>query len=339
MIQETEVLRVVNVLKVALIVMAWALFLALGVVASRATESATSQDPCGLLTAAEVEAILGEPLVGPPFRANNGQPQAEGKSCRYEASAYRAIDLSVDWTDGGRKFGLINMASGIVDTGGLKGVVTLSNGTTLRGEWDEARDFLCCQFDALRGEQLVEVDVGSSRATIEQAASLADLAAKRLDHPFAIDGSPGLATALERYKNRPAIRPGCDLVTRVEAEAILGVPLSADPQGSDTSCQYVWSPAGSDYTEQLTLNITWRGGLAEMRQAQFAIGQAMSFMTDQGLPTDEQTQQGGDKLFDEQAVSLVGVMAVRKDVLLSIETSFTNNDIASALIAAAAESL
>ena len=330
--------RVAGLLKFALMVVASASILLVGVRLSQGAENAAAQDPCGLLTAAEVEVVLGEHLVGPPFRADNGLPVADGESCRYEASAFRAIDLGVDWSNGGRKFGLINMASGIVDNGGLKGVVTLSNGTTLRGEWDEARDFLCCEFNALRGDQLVVVDVGSSRASIEQAASLADLAVRRLDQPLAFDDAPGLASALERDKTRPAPRPGCDLVSKSEAEAIVGAPLAPDPQGSETSCRYVWSPAGADYTEQLTLSITWRGGLAEMRQAQAAIGQALTFMDSQGLTT-EQTQESGGNLFDEQAESLIGVMAVRKDVLLSIETGGMNNDLATAFIAAAAEKL
>ena len=309
-----------------------------GICASTAAENADAGNPCGLLSAAEVEAVLGEPLAGPPFRASNGLPDPDGESCRYEASAFRAIDISVDWSNGGQKFGLINMVGGIADKGGLKGVVTLSNGTELRGEWDEARDFLCCEFNALRGDQLVDVDIASSRASLEQAASLADLAVQRLDQPLSVDDAPGLAAALERDKSRPVPRPGCDLVSRSEAEAIVGAPLSADPQGSEASCSYVWSPAGSDYTDELTLSITWRGGLAEMRQAQAAIGQALSFMTSEGLVADQAQQSGGD-LFDERADSFIAIMAVRKDVLLSIETGGTNNDLATAFIAAAAKNL
>lgn len=302
-------------------------------------ENQAGQDPCSLLNAAEVETVLGEPLAGPPFRASNGVANADADSCRYETSGYRAIDIHVDWSDGGVKFGLINMASGIADNGGLKGVMTLSNGTKLRGEWDEARDFLCCQFDALRGDQLVDVDVGSSRATLEQAASLASLAVTRLDQPLSFDDAPGSEAALARDKSRPAIRPACDLLGRPEAEAILGAPLTADPQGSELSCNYVWTPVGADYTQQLTLNITWRGGLAEMRQAQFAIGQAMSFMAEQGLPANQVAPSTAGQLFDEEATSLVGVMAVRKDVLFNIETDFMNNDLALALITAAAKKL
>lgn len=303
-----------------------------------ATPSYAAEDPCALLEVAEVEAVLGEPLAGPPFRASSGLPDPEGASCRYETAAFRAIDLRVEWSNGGDAFGIMNLVGGIADAGGMKGILTLSDGTTLRGEWDEARVFMCCEFNALRGDQLVVVDISGSRATVEQAASLADLAAKRLDQPLTVDTAAGLAAAEERTKARPAIVSACDLVPRAEAEVLVGAPLSTDPEGSEYSCTFVWSPTGADYEEQLTLNVTWRGGLSEMRLMQSAIGQALSFMESEGLPTD-QTQEGGTGPFDEEASSMIGVLAVRKDVLLSVETGGTGNDLASAFIAAAANKL
>src|SRR5437868_4886961 len=70
---------------------------------------------------------------------------------------------------------------GLVDQH-AKGLVHLADGTDLAGEWDEARVLGCCSFAALRGDQLVTVNVGGSKATIAVAASLADAALKRLDH-------------------------------------------------------------------------------------------------------------------------------------------------------------
>jgi hypothetical protein len=233
--------------------------------------------------------------------------------------------------------GLLGMMSSALDNSGLKGIVTLSDGTTLHGAWDAARDFLCCEFNALRGDRLVVVDIGASRALMAQAASLADLAVQRLDQPLPSDGAAGVAAALEHDKTRPAIVSACTLVSRAEAETIVGAPLAAEPAGSDSSCHYSWSPQGTDYKQDFTLAVTWRGGLAEMRQAQAAIGQALSFLTSQGLA--EQNQQSGGKMFDEHAESLIGVMGVRKDVLLSIETGGMNNDFAAAFIAAAAKKL
>jgi hypothetical protein len=305
---------------------------------SPAAEVTAKLDPCGLLSSAEVEAVLGEALVGPPFRANDGIPDAEGRSCRYEGSHFRAVDVSAEWTDGSRKLGLIDMMGSVVESGGLKGVLTLSNGTVVRGAWDEARDFLCCEFNAVLADQLVVVDISSSRATIDQAASLADKAVKRFEKPLATDGVAGLAAALEREKTRPPFVSACALVTRSEAEAIIGGVVTQTPEGNDTSCHFSWRASGADYDEELTLSVTWRGGLGEMRQAQAAIGQALAFLTAEGLATI-QSQKSNEELFDERAESLIGLMAVRKDVLLSIETGGMNNDLASGLITAAAKKL
>jgi hypothetical protein len=95
-----------------------------------ASAAAAGPDPCGLLTTAEVEHVAGEGLVGPPFRVSNGIPNPDGRSCRYELAAFRAIDVEVDWSNGGQRFALINMASGIIDNGGLKGVIFCAANST-----------------------------------------------------------------------------------------------------------------------------------------------------------------------------------------------------------------
>ena len=323
-------------------ILALALLLVMGAVAviggTVGAQAADPQNPCGLLTAAEAEAALGEPLVGPPFRASNGQPDEQGDTCRYETASFRSIVLRVEWKNGGQSFALMNLVGSIVADGGLKGVVTLSDGTTLRGEWDEARLSQCCEFDALRGDQLVVIDFGGSRANVEQAASLADQAVKRLDQPLDVDDAAGRASAEDRAKTRPAIVSACDLVPRAEAETILGGPLAADPEGNEDSCDYAWVAKGTDYQQDMTLMVTWRGGLSEMRATQAQMGQALEFITAEGLPAD-QSQQSGVGPFDETASSMLGVMGVRKDVLLSVETGGTGNDLASAFIAAAAKKL
>lgn len=302
-----------------------------------AAETTTPQDPCGLLSAAEVEAVLGEPLVGPAFREANGVADPNGGSCRYETANFRSIDISVDWDDGGTKLALLGLVSSVLDQSRLKGLVILSDGTEVHGAWDQAKDFMCCEFNAQRGKALVVVDISSSRATLQQAASLADFAVQRLDHPLPSPDTAGIDAATKRAKTRPPITSVCSLVTRAEAETIVDAPLGADPKGDDSSCRYSWTAAGTDYEQELTLGVTWRGGLAAMRQAQAAIGQAMSFLSSEGLADQKQQSAGG--LFDEHAESIIGVMAVRKDVLLSVEGGFMNNDLATAFIAAAAKKL
>jgi hypothetical protein len=304
---------------------------ALSGIAARAADVS----PCALLEPAEVEAVIG-PLAGPPFRASGGLPDPEGGSCRYEAADLRAVELRVEWSDGGQAFGIMNMTQGVISEGGLEGVVTLSDGTELTGEWDEARVFMCCEFNALRGEQLVTVDISGSRATVEQAASLADAALRRLEQPLTVDDAAGIAAAEARDAERPARRPACELVPRAEAEVIIGTTLSADPSGDENECIYTFAADGFD--QELALQVVWRGGFSEMRMTQAAMGQAFAFLESQGLELDE-AQAEQDGTFDEESVNMLGVTAVRKDVMFSIETGGYANEVARALIAKAASKL
>ena len=309
---------------------------------NKASETATAsgsigaptKDPCAYLTSAEVEAAVG-PLSGPPFRARNGVPDANGDVCRYETAALRAIEVNVDWKDGGQTFGVMNVVQGVVDKGGLKGVLKTQEGTTLTGAWDEARLNSCCEFKALRGEQLVTVDIGASRATVEQAAKLADAAVRRLDKPLANDTTAGNKAAQAREAVRPKPRSACELLTRAEAEAITGAPLSADPVGSVDACTYAWAKDGLE--QQIKLNVLWRGGFSEMRSAQVAMGQALSFLKTQGL--DAAQEQQSSAALDEDVTNIVGVMAVKKDVMFSAETGPFMTDVAHALIVKAASKL
>lgn len=296
-----------------------------------------TKNPCALLTANEAEAALG-PLAGPPFRANeNGTPNPNGDTCRFETAAFRAVDLQVEWNDGGRSFKIMNMVSGVVSNGGLKGVFKTQEGTTITGEWDEARLNNCCEFLALRGEQLVKIAFGASRATVEQAAKLADAAVQRLDKPLDIDATAGAKEAEAHAALRPKPRPVCELMTRAEVEAVTGATLSADPVGHIDDCTYVFVPAGSGLEQQIKLSVTWRGGFGEMRFAQAAMGQGIAFMKSQGLDTAQ--EQGNTPSLDEDATNIVGVMAVRKDVMFSAETGPIGSDVAHALIVKAASKL
>ena len=290
-----------------------------------------SRDPCGLLTIAEVEAVLG-PLAGPPFRATNGAANVAGESCRFETSTYRAIDLHVRWSDGSRELGIRNLAKGVVSKGGLKGALQISDGTTLTGEWDEAQVIQCCQLAALRGDRLVTIDVSGSRATIEQAARLADAALRRLPRPLTVDPAAGHASARARAAARPRPRPVCELVTRADAEAITRTRLLADPVGDDHSCTFAWAlPDLADARHQLTLRVSWRGGFSHMRLAQSALGQGFAFLGSGGLDPDREHHPASESL-DDMATNLVGVMAAEKDVLLTVETGGFMNDLAQAFV-------
>ena len=300
-------------------------------------QAASANNPCSLLTVAEVEAVFGEPLAGPPFRVGGAEPSATGDICRYETASFRAIDVEVDWAHGEEAFGAINMVSGAIGEAGLKGVLTLSDGTKLRGAWDEARMFLCCAFNALRGDQRVVIDISATKLTEMEAGTLADKAVGRLEQPLDVADDVGVDEAIARDKTRPVVGSACTLVTRAEAEAIVGAPLVGEPEGDESGCTYSWTPAGSDYQMQFTLLVTWRGGYGEFRATQGAIGMGLDMLSDQGLDVDQGVAQA-DPVFDEYSTSMIGVMAVRKDVFMSIESG-PGSDAAAQFIATAAAKL
>ena len=309
----------------------------LGMLGLGTSAAGAANNPCSLLTAAEVEAVLGAPLAGPPFRVQGDDPSSTGDTCRYETKSFQSINVQVDWTQGSDAFGMISMASGVVDAAGLKGVLTLSDGTKLRGAWDEASMFLCCQFNALRGDQRVMIDIGATKLTETDAGGLADKAVQRLDQPLDVVDDIGVAEAITRAKSRPAVASACTLVTRAEAEAIVGAPLAGEPEGDENGCTYTWTPAGADYQTQISLLVSWRGGLSEFRATQGAIGMGMDMLADQGLDISQDAATAAPQ-FDEFSSSMIGVIAVRNDVFLSIESG-PMSDTATQFIAAAAAKL
>jgi hypothetical protein len=293
--------------------------------------------PCGLLTAAEVEAVLAEPLAGPPYRASGVEPSAAGDTCRYETASFRAVTVGVDWTQGGELFGLMGVLSDAADAAGLKGVLTLSDGTALHGAWDQAREFMCCQLHALLGDRQVVIDIAATKATLAQAAGLADKAVQRLEQPLQVDASVGISEAVARGKARPPIASACTLVSRAEAETLAGAKLASDPSGNENGCTYAWVEEGSDYEQPISLAVTWRDGFGEFRRTQAAIGLGLEVLADAGLELTQTTDTNG-KPFDAYSVSIIGVMAVRHDVLLSIESG-PMSDMAAKFIAVAAAKL
>ena len=291
-------------------------------------------NPCGVLTADEVAAVLGEAIAESPFRTNGARPDPAGDTCRYESASLKSIDVTVSWTDGKRDYDIGHMVTEIVQ-GATNAVVKLSSGEEVSGRWDSARDFLCCQFDALSGDRMVRIEIGASRATLPDAAKLADMAISRLDTPADVDADLGIAAAEARDKARPPVRSACDLLSTAEAEAIVGGPLIGKPEGDDSRCTINWTNTSGDYADQLDWTLTWRGGLADMRQTQAAIGQATAMFD---FSEDADSNPDAAK-FDAYSDSIVGVMAVRRDVMISVEREDFDHTIARAIVAAVARHL
>jgi len=289
-----------------------------------------------------------------------GEPADEGNACRYEARDLRSITVAVTWSGGGmalRVIGLPGAATPAQVKGQIpKGL--LPEGMTLTGEWDEAAVIGCCKILALRGDSLVDLDYAGSRARPEQAVGLLNAALQKLDKPLAIDGRAGNTLAQQRAAMLPRMRPVCELVTRAEAEAIFGA-LKQVPKGDDKSCLYaVAAPAKFETPEKMTTNILnmmasgtqasevrlivkWRGGFRELRGGVAMMGGMQQMMEKSGslAPPAQSPNNPMDKAlarargasmqppaqvtggpWDEAWQTSGGFMAVRKDVLVSIET-------------------
>ncbi|MDB5407557.1 MAG: hypothetical protein JWL84_2469 [Rhodospirillales bacterium] len=298
---------------------------------ARAADAAavSGNDPCKLLAPSEIETIMGK-LAGPPYRASGANPEAKGADCRYEAAAGRSIRVTVMWESGAQFIGMMGAMASAIKNAGLS-ELKLSDGSTVAGAWDKAHVNQCCEFNALRGDRLVTVDVAGSRATIAQAASLADTAVKRLDQPLDFDGTVGIKSAQERAAQRPKARSVCDLVTRTDAEAIAGTALLAPPKGDEDSCTYAWplDASGSRYAIKLTMQ--WKDGFHEMRQTGSMIAQASSFLGMVG-EGEQVSSDRAQRPWDEFSQSVVGVMAVKSDVLASVESGPYRQDIAKAFV-------
>jgi hypothetical protein len=320
----------------------------------------TLEDPCILVTRAEVEKYVG------PLRAD---PWREGSKCVYDAASGRSITLDVSYSGGkmGMKMmkavgGLTNLA--IVDESG--------KADTLDGDWDQVR-WQYGSLAALKGDVMVEVDVEASRAGPVGAADLANIALKRLPSPLHYDGE-----AAAEHKPGPLVAPRdpCSLVTRDEAAAILG-KLIGDPTSDEHSCTFtVPSPLREGTTMPVQLTVQWKGGFYDFGQQKVAnemaqhsfIGPTMAGagveQLEQKAKTDPQAKQDLEQMratmrnmgpalkdgslelktdttvtggpWDEAAV-LTGMTfaAVKKDVYMSMDLRLLGEPKAKALVAKA----
>ena len=292
-------------------------------------------DPCALLEPNEVQAVLGAPLVVPPFLSRDGVPKRDGSACQYEDASLHNIIIDVQWDHGAMTFKMSGAMQSLVDQTAAKGLVKLADGTEIAGEWDEAHVLGCCNFMALRGDLMVTVDVGGSKAPIAAAAKLADAAIKRLDHRLSIDGAANVKTAVAfDAAHRPARRVACTLVTRAEVEAIVG-PLSQDPSADDERCVYQHVIEGA-YGPTYVVKIRWTGGFSEFRNGnEMTESFTKNFtkaapLSSGGKEAIESAMTGGDldanPNWDVAHFSIMGLSAVKKDVLISVDPQGAKSD-------------
>jgi hypothetical protein len=309
-------------------------------------------DPCSLLEPKEVEAVLGAPLGTAPYRTSpNGmnRPTASGEDCIYQTSDFHTIELSVDFKDGAQAYRVMGFGKKLVGAGApnaaIKKAFTLDDGTELAGEWDEAQlmAMTCCIFNALRGDQMISVDFTGSDATLRQAAGLVDAAFKRIDKPLKIDGGAGLDAARALINTRPKPVDVCTLLTRAEAEAIIG-PLSGDPVSHGTDeCTYPVPPING-VPRVYDLNVKWDGGYAKWRTLPHIVnmvGNAMAIKGDTQSPEPANAEEapGPGDAWAHAGVVFNDFVIVKKDVEVRLDLRGLDRDAGRRLVAAAARKI
>lgn len=309
-------------------------------------EEPSAHDVCGLLDPKEVEAVLGAPLAVPPYHIGGGTPQRGGGSCAYDDARFHRILVDVNWSGGSMVFRMYGAVQGAMNqNAAAKSTVHLADGSDIAGGWDEARVVGCCQFLALRGDQTVSVDVGATPAvTIEQAAKLADAALARLDKPLPINGASGVQAALDYASHRPRQVDPCTLLSRADAEALMG-PLAGDPRSDHDTCTYPRTGQGN-INLSAEMKVRWKGGYSELREKSAVVGNfSKGFLSGQGMDPNakkavEQTLAGSaptaNPAWEASGPTVAGgVSAVKHDVLVSIDSMGLKEDQKFAVLAKA----
>jgi hypothetical protein len=139
-------------------------------------------DPCGLLTRAEAEAVLGT-LVVEPYRSNGSTPLADphGTACTYFAARHHTLVLKPHWDNGETTFGMARSVGGAVASvlppAGTDGEAA----DTLEGPWDEAAaNGTTGELYFLKGDRMLALDYLASSTNAVGALRLAHLAVGRL---------------------------------------------------------------------------------------------------------------------------------------------------------------
>ena len=147
-----------------------------------AAESPRGHDPCGVLTRAEAEQVLG-PLVFAPYPVREGGALADpaGRSCAYYSGRHRALVLTPHFTDGAGELRTFRASSGLGAMGAIGVVDRDAEGAdTLEGPWDEVAFGAGGQLAARTGDRMLEIAYLTSSTDLAGATRIAGHALPRL---------------------------------------------------------------------------------------------------------------------------------------------------------------
>ena len=293
-----------------------------------------NDDPCQLLQVAEVEAVLGS-LAGPPYRSDVDKPDPRGDSCRYVGQDLHSIRLSVSRTEGPALLKMMGLPGALLKQLPVPGKVPagiLPADSTFAGDWDDIRVIGCCTINVFLGEAMVGIDFIGSRGTRLQGVTLVNKALQRLDKPIStIDGRAGISLAMQRNLARQKHPTVCQLVTRAEAEMLLGAKLTADPSADDDKCSYRYTGSKSFINEKggmdtraaektVSVTVSWTYGFENFRLDREIAGQAVRTVSQVGAvgaatPTDKPIGPWDDAVMDHLAMLF---KAVKKDISVKV---------------------
>jgi hypothetical protein len=303
-------------------------------------------NPCDWLSADEVQAILGT-FSAPPVRVRPGQnpsPDQYGTGCLYALPLQPqlgdgTVTLSVALQSGAHA----DLASAAFKSlfssfGAAPDTVTRS---ASQSGWDhETR--LGTTYLARIGHIGVQVDRGTFEIPEEKAKQLAAAARDKMaDRPFANPVDPMLDSVLKMAGSPPRTPSQgpdpCALLTRAEAEAVLG-PLTVPPYRSAGGSP-LWDPYGDSCSyftgnghRALTIMPIWSQGKMTFQMAAGMGGMAANVTgVDEGVAAD--TLEGP---WDDVAQDMFGMLRFLKgDRMLEVTWVPSNTNRAGALRLAA----
>jgi hypothetical protein len=137
-------------------------------------------DPCGLLTRAEAEAVLGT-LVVAPYRSGGPLVDSYGNSCTYFTAGHHALVLTPHWDTGKMMIGMARDVGGAVASVLPPAGPDREAADTLEGPWDEAAaNGTTGDLYFLKGDRMLEVGYLTSSTGSAGAVRLARVAVGRL---------------------------------------------------------------------------------------------------------------------------------------------------------------
>jgi hypothetical protein len=137
----------------------------------------TDRNPCGLLTRAEAEAVLG-PLAVDPYTSFKSSALADqdGEGCTYYSTGHKALVVEPTWADGKEQFGwVVGIGSRL-----RSGIGGADKGDLIDGPWEQATAGIDGALYFLEADVMLKVVYRTSATDIEGAAKLATIAMPRL---------------------------------------------------------------------------------------------------------------------------------------------------------------